>query len=160
MGTIATRAPPLVHFAMLSHEQMRRVLQEHVDAENARDRGRVLATYVPDAPVFDDVPSGARYVGGDDIAGNYRNLWDGFPNLVRRIDRWTFGDDACVIELTLSGTHDGDYRGVPPTGRTVELRIVAHFAFDAAGRIKQETAYYDSLTFARQLGLSRANSPT
>ena len=43
---------------MVSQETMRRVLQEHVDAENARDRERVLATYVERDPVFDDVPAG------------------------------------------------------------------------------------------------------
>lgn len=125
-----------------------------MDAENAHDRARVLATYVEDAPVFDDVPTGRRFVGADEIVGNYMHLWDGFPRLVRRIDRWTFGDDSCVIELTLRGTHDGMYRNIKPTGRKLELRIVAHFAFDPSGRIKQETAYYDSLTFMRQLGMT------
>jgi hypothetical protein len=87
-----------------------------VDAENHHDRERVLATYTRESPVFEDVPAGRRYVGADEIVGNYRHLWDGFPGLVRRIDRWTFGDGACVIELTLTGTHDGAYRGVAATG--------------------------------------------
>lgn len=137
------------------HDTMRRVLEEHVEAENVHDHARVLATYSRESPVFEDVPAGARYVGGDEIVNNYRHLWDGFPGLVRRVDRWTFGHDACVIELTLSGTHDGDYRGSAPTGRRVEFRIIAHFQFDDEGRIKQETAYYDALTFMRQLGISR-----
>src|SRR5207248_10148500 len=79
---------------------------------------------------------------------------DGFPGLVRHIDRWTFGEDSCAIELTLSGTHDGLYRGIEPTGRKLELRIMAHFSFDADSRITQETAYYDAQTFMRQPGLS------
>ena len=137
---------------MVSQETMRRVLQEHVDAENVHDRDRVLATYSRVDPVFEDVPAGKRYVGGDEIVGNYRHLWDGFPGLVRRIDRWTFGEDACVIELTLSGAQDGEYRGIPASGRRIEFRIIAHFAFDGEGRIKQETAYYDALTFMRQIG--------
>ncbi len=133
---------------------MRRVLQEHVDAENAHDRERVLATYVADGAEFVDVPSGRTYTGDDGIIENYRNLWDGFPGLVRRVDRWTFGDDACVIELTLTGTHDGSYRGIAATGKKLELPIIAHFEFDAeTGRIKRETAYYDTLTFRKQLGL-------
>ena len=136
-------------------EAMRRVLQEHVDAENARDDQRVLATYSTDAPVFEDVPTGERYVGAEAIVGNYRHLWDGFPGLFRRIDRWTFGEDSAVIELTLIGTQDGPYRGAPASGRRLEFRIIGHFQFDAGGRIKQETAYYDRLTFMKQLGLGR-----
>jgi steroid delta-isomerase-like uncharacterized protein len=143
---------------MLSHETMRRILQEHVEAENAHDRKRVLATYVDDGAEFVDVPAGATYTGGDEIVGNYRHLWDGFPGLVRRIDRWTFGEDSCVIELTLTGAHEGAYRGIAPSGRTMDLKICAHFQFAPDGRIIRETAYYDSLTFMRQLGLSRAGN--
>jgi steroid delta-isomerase-like uncharacterized protein len=134
---------------------MRKVLQEHVDAENVHDRERVLATYAETGAEFVDVPAGAVYRGGDEIIGNYRHLWDGFPGLVRRIDRWTFGDNACVIELTLSGVHGGPYRGIAPTGRTLELPICAHFEFAGDGRIIRETAYYDTLTFMRQLGIGR-----
>jgi steroid delta-isomerase-like uncharacterized protein len=138
----------------VSRETMRTVLQEHVDAENVHDRERVLATYATKDPVFEDVPAGRRYVGPEEIVDNYRHLWDGFPGLVRRIDRWTFGDDTCVIELTLSGAHEGPYRNIDATGRSIEFRIIAHFAFDDDGRITQETAYYDALTFQRQLGLT------
>lgn len=143
---------------MVSHETMRAVLEEHVEAENAHDAARVMATYARDGAVFEDVPAGVRFSGEPEIIGNYRHLWDGFPGLVRRIDRWTFGDDACVIELTLSGKHEGPYRGIAPTGRDLALRIIAHFAFDAEGRITQETAYYDTASFQRQLGLGRART--
>jgi len=32
--------------------------------------------------------------------------------------------------------------------------VIAHFQFDSEGRIQQETAYYDALTFMRQLGIA------
>ena len=139
----------------MERERMRHVLQEHVDAENARDEARVAATYAQRDPVFEDVPMGRRYVGVKEIVGNYRHLWDGFPGLIRRIDRWTLGEDSAVIELTLSGTQDGPYRGTPASGRKLEFRIIGHFQFDAEGRIQQETAYYDTRTLMRQLGLGR-----
>jgi steroid delta-isomerase-like uncharacterized protein len=132
---------------------MRETILEHVEAENANSPERVVATYSRDNPVFEDVPGGARYVGGEQIVGNYRHLWDGFPGLTREIIRWTFGDDAVVIELTLRGRHEGRFRGVPPTNRDLELRVIAHFEFDDEGRIKQETAYYDSATVIRALGV-------
>ncbi len=143
---------------MLTKQQMRAVILEHVEAENANDPGRVLATYSCEAPVFEDVPSSTRYVGGQNIVGNYRHLWEGFPGLTRQITRWTFGEDSVVIELTLSGKHEGPYRGIPPTGRETSLRVIAHFQFDSEGRIQQETAYYDALTFMRQLGVARGTA--
>ena len=134
---------------------MRAVLTEHVEAENDRDEARVMATYSRENPVFEDVASGARYTGEEIVDENYRHLWDGFPGLRREITRWTFGDDSAVIELTLRGVHDGPFRGIPASGKKIELRIIAHFQFDDEGRIAQETAYYDTLTFMRQLGVAR-----
>jgi len=140
---------------MLTREQLQEVILDHVGAENANDPARVLANDPAEAPIFEDVPSGARYVGGEIIVDNYRHLWEGFPGLKRQITRWTFGEDSVVIELTLSGKHEGPYRSIPPTGRDAALRVIAHFQFDSDGRIQQETAYYDALTFMCQLGLTQ-----
>ena len=142
----------------LTADQMRAVLLEHVEAENANDPARVVATYSRNDPVFEDVPSGARYVGGENIVGNYRHLWDGFPRLTREITRWTFGEDSAVIELTLRGRHEGRFRGVSPTNQEMSLRVIAHFQFDAEGRIQQETAYYDSATVVRALSAAPAEA--
>ena len=131
---------------------MKAVILEHVEAENSNDPPRVIATYGRIDPVFEDVPSGARYVGGEEIIGNYRHLWDGFPGLKRDITRWTFGDDSAVIELTLRGHQEDTFRGIPATNRELTLRVIAHFQFDDEGRIQQETAYYDSLAVVRALG--------
>ena len=139
----------------LSRQRMREVIIEHVEAENANDPARVIATYSRNNPIFEDVPSGARYEGGDQIVGNYRHLWDGFPGLAREISRWTLGDDSVVIELTLRGRHEGRFRGIPATEQDLELRVIAHFQFDSEGRIQQETAYYDSATVIRALGVNQ-----
>jgi steroid delta-isomerase-like uncharacterized protein len=140
----------------LTREQMRVVIIEHVEAENDHDPARVIATYSREAPVFEDVAAGVCYEGGEAIVNdNYKYLWAGFPGLQREIVRWTFGDDAVVVELRLTGKHEGPYRGVPPSGRELAFRIIAHFQFDGEGRIAQETAYYDRLTFMQQLGLGR-----
>ncbi len=89
----------------LTREQMRVVIIEHVEAENAHDPARVIATYSREAPVFEDVAAGVRYEGGEAIVNdNYKHLWDGFPGLQREIVRWTFGDDAVVIELRLTAS--------------------------------------------------------
>jgi steroid delta-isomerase-like uncharacterized protein len=138
----------------LTHEQLRTTILEHVEAENANDPARVIATYSRIDPVFEDIPSGTRYVGADQIVGNYRHLWDGFPGLTREVTRWTLGEDSAVIELTLRGLHEGRFRGLAATNRELALKVIAHFQFDDEGRIKQETAYYDSLTVTRALGAS------
>ena len=137
----------------LTPEQMRAVIIEHVEAENDRSPERVIATYSREHAVFEDVASGLRYTGADAIVSdNYRHLWEGFPGLKREITRWTIGDDAVVIELRLRGKHEGTFRGSPASSQDLDFRIIAHFQFDDEGRIAQEAAYYDRLTFMKAIG--------
>ncbi len=139
---------------MLDKHRMRETVQEHVDAENAVDVARVLATYGRESPIFEDVAGGIRCVGGEQIIAEYRNVWDGFPRFTREVARWTLGEDSVVIEVIVFGKHEGPFRGMPPSGREISLRGIAHFQFDSEGRIQQETVYYDSLTILRQLGIA------
>jgi steroid delta-isomerase-like uncharacterized protein len=136
-----------------SAETMRRVLEEHVEAENVHDRDRVLATYARKDPVFEDVPSGQRYVGPR--LSSTTTATSGRVSLAS-----CAGSSAGHRRRQLRDQADahrhaqGAYRGVPPIGKQLELKIIAHFVFDEDGCIKQETAYYDTLFFMRQLGLS------
>ena len=140
-------------FPVLAKELMRNVILEHVAAEDAINPARVVETYSANAPIFEDVAAGVHCVGGEEIIAEYRGVWDGFPKLSRNVTRWTFGEDSVVIEVTVSGKHEGFFRDIPPTSKEVTLRGIAHFQFDSEGRIKKETVYYDSLTLLRQLGI-------
>src|SRR5215203_548230 len=63
-------------------------------------------------------------------------------------------DDAVIVEANLYGTHDGPFRGLPPTGRKFEMRFCAIFVFDD-DRLVCERVYFDSGTVLRQLGIAR-----
>src|SRR3712207_7217077 len=39
-------------------------------------------------------------------------------------------DDAVCVEAWLRGTHLGPFRGLPPTGRSFEMRFMAVFVFE------------------------------
>ncbi len=94
-----------------------KVIIKRVEGENARDMPRVLATYGKDA-VFEDVPGGKRFAGKDAIASKfYAGTFRAFPYLDRRITRMTTSDNACVAELTLTGSQTGVFRGCALAGR-------------------------------------------
>ena len=54
-------------------------------------------------------------------------------------------DDAVIVEANLYGTHDGPFRGLPPTGRKFEMRFCAIFVFEE-DRLVCERVYFDSGT--------------
>jgi hypothetical protein len=62
-------------------------------------------------------------------------------------------DDAVIVEFDLLGTHNGTFRGLPPTGRSFRCRMVAIFEFEGEGLVC-ERVYFDSATILRQLGIA------
>ncbi len=60
-----------------------------------------------------------------------------------------------LVEFDLNGTHDGVYRGIPPTGRAFTCRMLAIFEFaPGSERIVCERVYFDAATILRQRGLA------
>ena len=75
-----------------------------------------------------------------------------FPDLNVKIDDVVNGGDKVVISVTLTGTHEGDLMGVPPTGQPVEINgmILSHFR---DGKIAEEWEILDMLAMFQQLGV-------
>ncbi len=58
-----------------------------------------------------------------------------------------------IVEANLYGTHEGPLRGLPPTGRSFEMRFCAVFVFEEE-RLVCERVYFDQNTVLRQLGIA------
>lgn len=61
-------------------------------------------------------------------------------------------DDKVVIGTTVTGTHLGEYRGVPPTGKSVRYNEMFIFRF-AGDRIAEVWGVVDVYAQLRQLGM-------
>jgi len=65
-----------------------------------------------------------------------------------------------IGETRLQGTHMRTFRGLPPTGRRIDMPLVAIFVFDGPDLLC-ERVYWDRLTLFIQLGVARdPNTPT
>jgi len=62
-------------------------------------------------------------------------------------------NECVILEVTLSGTHERVWRGLPGTGRKLEFPVCSVFAFDDQNMIAGERIYYDRATVLRQLGI-------
>jgi predicted ester cyclase len=57
-----------------------------------------------------------------------------------------------IVEFDLLGTHQGELRGIPPTGKSFRCRMVALFLFaPESDHISCERIYFDTATIAQQL---------
>ena len=59
--------------------------------------------------------------------------------------------DQVAIHWRVAATHQGDYLGVPATGRPVTYQGIAWLRI-TDGKIVEDTAYWDNLDILQQLG--------
>ena len=134
----------------------RATVDEHIRHENAHDWPAVHATFVQDERAFYDViPLHAHFAGLNGVKDFYQAAQVAFPDFT--IDVWGEYDlpGCSVREVTIAGTHQGDWCGVSASGRRVKFHLLALFLFkpgDQSGKLLAERIYFDNHTVLRQIG--------
>jgi steroid delta-isomerase-like uncharacterized protein len=124
------------------------IVNQHVEAENRHDIGATIATFAH--PRYE--VNGVTSDGEEAVRELLEGLTSGLPDLHAEIGRMRHADDAIFGEGLITGTHDGEWAGIPPTGRRVEIPIVGIFEFDG-DRLLCEKVYFDMATVLTQMGV-------
>jgi len=132
----------------LNHRNLA-VLQAHVAAESAFDMEATLATLTDDC-LFEDVPTGRSYRGRDAVREYYAAWWDAFGNVPEGSVSHVPSPDRLIAETRFVGVHKGAWKGIAPTGRTIDLPVAIFVTF-RDGLLAGERFYYDEATLERQL---------
>jgi len=99
------------------------------------------------------VTSPENIVGIDGFKAYYNNYLTGFSEVTFTIlDAFGQGDKI-VKHWRFQGKHTGEFFGIPPTGKTVNVEGVTLVKMKD-GKIAQEQDFLDNLVFYQQLGLS------
>lgn len=128
------------------------IVEEHVRFENAHNLDGVMGTFGADVR-YDDEPWGEHHLGHDQVRSHYQTLFEAAPDLRSDVRKCHVTSDSVLLEVVISGTQRGRWRGLPPTGRHVEFPLCGVFTFGADGKIAGERIYYDRATVLRQLGV-------
>jgi steroid delta-isomerase-like uncharacterized protein len=139
---------------MLDDDLRRRrlaVLEEHFRSEIDHDWDACLATF-EDVPRYEIVATGQVHEGRDAVVAYHRAQRTAFPDQRHENVRMHVADDDTVIsEFDLLGTNTGELMGLPPTGRSFRVPVIAVFTF-AGDRITNERVYLDAASLLRQSG--------
>lgn len=125
---------------------------EHVRLENSHDLEGVMKTF-GDTGFYDDAPWGEHHDGLDAVRAYYESLFRAAPDFHIEVLSSRTAEDAVVLEVQITGTQLGSWRGLPATGRRIDFTICAIFTFDSGDRLAGERIYYDRATVLRQLGV-------
>jgi predicted ester cyclase len=63
----------------------------------------------------------------------FRDLLVAFPDWHMAVQDLIAGGDKTVARVRVSGTHSGEFIGIPPTGMPAEVELIDIMRFDAAG---------------------------
>jgi len=125
-----------------------RTVRAHIDAECRHDISATLATFAE--ANYDVVALGAPTNGAAAVEELLRQLFTAFPDFQITPEPFHHGDDIIFVEVRITGTHQGEWAGVPATGRPIDVRCGCVFHFDA-DRLTKETVYYDHATLLAQI---------
>src|SRR5215217_7640547 len=81
-----------------------------------------------------------------------------FPDLHAIVEDEIAEGDRVVQRLTLRGTHEGEFIGVPPTGKRVAWQLVAIQRLAPDGKIVEYWSSLDLCGLLAQLGASSATA--
>jgi carboxymethylenebutenolidase len=144
-----------------AQETLRQLWEEHVRYEfSTRNTEDTLATMVEDAYV-NHIPVLTGGVGRDELREFYSKRF--IPQMppdteMTPVSR-TIGEDQLVDEMVFKFTHsirmDWMLPGVAPTGKRVEVPLVAIVRF-RGGKLAHEHIYWDQASVLAQIGLINA----
>lgn len=75
-----------------------------------------------------------------------------FPDLHLTIDDMVAERDKVVARVRWTGTHQGDYRGIAPTGKQVTFTAITIYRI-VGGKVVEVWEEGDSLGLMQQLGI-------
>ena len=76
----------------------------------------------------------------------------GFPDVDFSIEELIAGEDKVVSRYIMRGTHQGEWAGIPPTGKKIEISgIIVHRIEN--GKVVEDREEWDSLGTMQQLGM-------
>ena len=137
----------------MTREEIDAVFTRREAAWRRRDAAALAADHSPDGVVVS--PTGGVLEGRDEIERVYRIWLTAFPDLVFVHEDLIVDGDRVALLCRAAGTHGGEFFGLAPTGRRVEIPAVFVYRFEA-GLIAHERRILDFTGVLVQVGVLRA----
>jgi len=126
------------------------VIKEHFDTEVSQDFDLTLDTF-NGHPHYEIMATGEVYDGDTEVMGYYTTTRTAFPDQRHDNIQIHVADEAVITEFDLLGTNIGEFYGLPPTGKSFSVPVIAVFFFEG-DRIVNERIYFDAASLVTQIG--------
>jgi predicted ester cyclase len=116
------------------HDAIRSLWKRHSVAEDNRDLPGLLSTLTEDC-VYELVQTGHRWEGHEGAARFYGGLLGAFPDIDFQLRHIVIGPQGVFEEADVTGTHEGAWLGVEPTGNRLAWIATILFPWDGERRL-------------------------
>jgi steroid delta-isomerase-like uncharacterized protein len=90
--------------------------------------------------------------GKEGVKEFFRMYIAAFPDLRMQPEDVVESGDKVVARTRGTGTHRGEFMGMPPTGKSIDVELIDIMRFGDDGRVKEHWGVFESLKMMQQLG--------
>lgn len=130
-----------------SHAAKVRRLYESVNAGDIDGLGDLLAD---DFVEHEETPGLAPTKAG--VMDFFRMSRAAFPDMRMDVEDIVASGDKVVARVRLTGTHQGEFMGMPATGKRIDVQLVDITRFGDDGLAHEHWGVVDTLSMMQQLG--------
>jgi steroid delta-isomerase-like uncharacterized protein len=123
----------------------RRYIEEVWNRTNLELADEIFDRYVSHQPDGSTLERGPEDVKR--FVGEFRAA---FPDLRLSIEEQIAEGDKVVTRVTVRGIHQGEFRGMAPTGKEIEVKGITIFRFSEEGKVVESWDSYDQFSLMRQ----------
>ena len=134
----------------MSTEQNKALVRRLEEVFNRGNISLVDELFAPDFVEHEELPPGIP-PGREAVKQLTTMFRSAFPDFKATIDDIVAEGDKVVIRQTWSGTHKGEFMGVPPTGKSVSFGVIDIVRI-AGGKLVEHWGQMDMMSMMQQLG--------
>jgi predicted ester cyclase len=116
------------------YDEIRELWKKHSIAEDNRDLPGLISTLTEDC-VYELVQTGHRWEGHEGAARFYAGLLGAFPDIDFQLSDIVIGPQGVCEEADVTGTHEAEWLGIPPSGQRLEWKVAIFFPWDSDRRL-------------------------
>jgi len=139
----------------MSEEENKAIFRRYV--EEVSNKGNLdLADEIFDRYVSHQSDGSTLERGPEDVKRFMGEFRQAFPDFHSVIEDQVAEGDKVVTRWKASGTHQGEFRGIAPTGNRIEITGIGIFRFSEEGKVVESWDNMDQLGMMQQLGVISA----
>ncbi len=126
------------------------VVRGVIDALNRGDLDAFTQLLAPDA--VDRTPLPAQAPGVEGWRRKWKMLYEAFPDVNLAIEECIAEGGTVATRYTMRATHEGEFLGIPPTGKEVEILLLDMIRV-RDGKVVEHWGLFDQTALMEQLGV-------